>query len=215
MGTRGVFGVRIDGVDKAGYTHWGGHPDNLGVSMVDQAGKIMKDLELWKQRARDMVLVSSEGEPTAEQIQKWSEFTDLGVSKQMDQDWYCLMRGAQDDLLVHLELGEIDDAISFIKDSLSCEFGCLINLDEMTIEMYEGFQGSPHAKGRYAEESDAPSSDCGSNKYYACQLVGTFPLDNIPPDWQSQCKFGSEEDEDEVETGTDVGPTSQGERPSA
>ena len=65
-------------------------------------------------------------------------------------------------------------------------------MDDETLEVYEGFQKEPHNKGRYC--SYKPEKDDKiSSEYYACALVGTFPLNDIPEDWAEQC-FPKEEE---------------------
>lgn len=60
---------------------------------------------------------------------------------------------------------------NFIKNSLFCEYAYIINLDNMTLEFYNGFQKKPQIGNRF-----------GSNLkdgYYPCRLVCIFNLTDI------------------------------------
>ena len=78
----------------------------------------------------------------------------------------------------------------FIKDSLFCEYGYIINMDTKKLEMYEGFQKKPDKRksNRYGTENE--------RGYYPCRMVKAFPLDKIPDDWMAKA-FPRDEDEDD------------------
>lgn len=61
----------------------------------------------------------------------------------------------------------------FIYDSLMCEHGYIINLDDNVLEYWEGWQEEPHDSRYQAEKVE---------KYYPCKLALTFPLNNITED---------------------------------
>ena len=63
------------------------------------------------------------------------------------------------------------DNLSFIKDSLFCEYAYIVNLDTDQLEFYCGFQHKPDETNRYG---------CEENRgYYPCRMVACFPLDVI------------------------------------
>ena len=68
----------------------------------------------------------------------------------------------------------MEEGNSFIRDSLFCEWGYILNLDEGVLEVYQGFQKSPHDNGRYSD------TEASSSGYYGSALIVTFPLDNLP-----------------------------------
>ena len=73
-----------------------------------------------------------------------------------------------------LAAGVIEDAGDFPADSLFAEWGYVIDLDgDGMFEVYEGFQKSPHDKGRFAGmERDGD--------YYPVALRARWPLANLP-----------------------------------
>lgn len=204
MGTRGAFGVRIDGQDKLMYNHFDSYPSGLGTEIVDyiQAGLVKGgNIEQLKTWARNLKLIDKDIPPTQEDIERLAEYTDLGVSGQSTSDWYCLTRKMQGDLQACLKAGYMLPANDFVNDSLFCEYAYIINLDDETLECYKGFQREPHQLGRYATNQLGKEYDyrkgSGSPDYYPVALVGTFPLTAIPENWMDIAYPRDDDDEDD------------------
>jgi len=67
------------------------------------------------------------------------------------------------------------DNLSFMFNSLFCEFAYVINLDTEMLEIYFGWQREKGI-GRYVGNS--------ANKgYWGVSLVKEYPLNNIPYNW--------------------------------
>jgi hypothetical protein len=176
MGTRGFYGFVVKGEEKIGYTHWGGHPEGVGIDLLTWASGVSP--EEWdeiKELAAAVRPVTNEIAPTDEDIEKCKPWTDLGVSERSTSDWYCLLRHAQGDVAGMLETGYVMDNHEFPLDSLMCEGGALVDLDTMRFEYYHGFIHEPHQDGRYA--SRLPD---GRDGYYPCRLAASWPLDELP-----------------------------------
>jgi hypothetical protein len=63
MGTRGLFGVRIDDTDKLTYNHFDSYPTGLGKGLADQLKPFVSSkegIEWLKDRARKLRLVNEE-----------------------------------------------------------------------------------------------------------------------------------------------------------
>ena len=187
MGTRGCWGFRQDGQDKLTYNHFDSYPTGLGQELVD-ALKEVTDMTFFKTCVRDLELVKTDVPPTKKQIEKLCQFTDLTVSERSTADWYCLLHDCQGDLHKTLEASVMSDDHHFMNDSLFCEWAYVINLDDDTFEIYEGFQKKCHALGRYA----SGPSDGG---YFPVALVSVFPLNRIPKDFAKVLEK-SENDDD-------------------
>lgn len=199
MGTRGVFGVRCDEQDRMMYNHFDSYPECLGDGILRSIkSAIAKDgrsvcVARWREQARKVRLVNERDKPTpADKLQcRMLGLVDTGVGGQSDDDWYCLTRGGQGELLLMLASGVMLDAGKFILDSLFCEWGYLLNLDAEAIEVYRGFQDKPHNLGRYAgdmSEVEATKRDNAARRkrgeppmsiYYPCALIATLPLADI------------------------------------
>lgn len=187
MGTRGVFGVRIDGQDKLTYNHSDSYPGWLGKEMVRQVREMASvwGLETLKEKARKIELIDDESVPTNEDMQRFAPYYNGSVNNATPGvNWYQLMRELQGDLIGILKVGTMLENNSFIEDSLFCEWGYIVNLDEEVLEIYRGFQTQPPKNSRYVVEK--PYESRGGGNYYACEMIATFPLENIPDDWESK-----------------------------
>jgi hypothetical protein len=181
MGTRGLMGVRIDGIDKLTYNHWDSYPSGLGTSIVNDIRLLLKDPGDvgMAQLAHDIKVVDPESTPTPEEKSKFKQFLELSVSNKSDNDWYCLLYALQGYFAKTLKAGIMIDAHDFVNDSLFCKWMYVANLDSKVFEVYQGFQRKPHSKGRYSTQQN-------SGEYHPLALIAEFPLDNIPDNWVEQ-----------------------------
>ena len=191
MGTRGAFGFLVDGETKVTYNHWDSYPSGLGQDLVDTLTEILDEYSFdWLcEKARKLQFVPNRG-PTEEEIARLRPWTDLSVSERSTSDWYCLLRNAQGDLRATLRAGLIRNSVSFLSDSLFCEFAYVINLDDNLFEIYKGFQKDPHQLGRYHNQLTKDFDERveqGRTAYYpvalqASLLCWAVPL--LPPPLQ-------------------------------
>lgn len=173
MGTRGLYGIRKGGVDKATYNHFDSYPSQLGdhftrfcaalgadglsklfdrIELVDQVEKPMSDQEAY---------CVERGWSNSDAPESWYDSLRL---LQGDFDAYLAAAGATGPVYM------TDDA-DFIRDSLFCEYAYIANLDEGVLEFWAGFQKRPDPANRYGQDAD-----CG---YYPCRLLATWPLDAL------------------------------------
>lgn len=169
MGTRGVFGFHKNSVDKIRYNHYDSYPSGLGKDVKEFVTKHIDELNDISDR---IVLVDNKHPPTKKQIKECEKYTDLSVSEQSTKDWYCLLRGAQDNLEAYADgLKYMEDGADFIKESLFCEWGYVINLDTNRLEIYKGFQNHPQ-DNRYKITKSRDG-------YYNCALIREVPLSQV------------------------------------
>ena len=196
MGTRGTTGFRVNGKDYISYQQFDSYPDGVGVSVCDAVKEIMKDKDKAVILAGKLQLVGDNKKPTAKDIEALAEYTDLGVSNQNTDDWYCLLRKTQGDPMAILKSGYVKDSAGFMADSLFCEFSYIINLDDDILEFYIGFQETDHEKGRYAQMSTKEGG-----KYKPVALISTYPLSEVAADpsgiVENMNSIAYPEDEDE------------------
>lgn len=174
MGTRGVYGFYKNSESKLTYNHFDSYLECLGQSVVDfiQSSTIEELNEICDK----IILVEEDGKPTNEQIKECNKWLNTTVSSQSASDWYCLLRNAQGKLDSYKNgLRYMIDSKEFIKDSLFCEYGYIINLDKNTLEIYEGFQHKPN-NSRYVYKNN-------ENGYYNCKQICEFSLIDIPYNW--------------------------------
>lgn len=158
MGTRGAVGFILDGKEKITYNHFDSYPSGLGNEVLDFLHSIpfnsFSDFKKFKKQVEELELIDERNTPTEEQKQKCRDAgtIDLGVGRQSEDDWYCLLRKAQGDLGQLTEIGLMIDNSNFLKDSLFCEWAYIINLDTNKLEVYQGFNKTPNGAGRYASQ---------------------------------------------------------------
>jgi len=165
MGTRGAFGyigtVEGEQLTKVTYNHWNSYPSGLGCKIANYLkGKSTYD-DIHKDFS-NIELVSHDDTPTLEQKLDCTlaEITDTNVGGQSEEDWYCLLRGAQGDLDKHADVGYMIDSREFLYDSLFCEWAYILNMDTNELEIYIGYQKEKDkVKGRY-----------GDNDWFIAQL---------------------------------------------
>lgn len=173
MGTRGIYGFRKNGKDKLTYNHWDSYPSCLGNTMLE----FCKDTSIDEMNniCDRIVLVDEESKPTDEQIEVCRSFADTSVSTGRIDDWYCLLRDLQGEPSEWKKISGpiyMIDNHEFIKDSLFCEYGYIINLDTNKLEFWVGFQKSPRKRNRYGCEPD-------ESGYYPCRMVSSYALEDI------------------------------------
>lgn len=177
MSTRGLYGIRKNGVDKLTYNHWDSYPSSFGNDII----VFIKDNGYTKlSKMFDLIELVGDKEPTFEQIDNClrANIVDISVAERTVGDWYCLTRKLQGNFPMYSQLTKDSQPIymlkdnAFIKDSLFCEYAYIINLDDETLEFYIGFQKEPDENNRYGTE-------CDDNGYYPCKLVRAFGFDEI------------------------------------
>ena len=176
MSTRGIFGIRKGNEDKLTYNHSDSYPDWLGEKMVEFCATT--SIEALNSIYDRIELVDEGAKPTAAQIEACAKYANTSVSTGSTDDWYCLLRELQGhpeewkniDGTIYM----IDDA-DFIKNSLFCEYGYIINLDTECLEFWIGWQKVPWNENRYGTE-------CNDSGYYPCWMIKEYPLEDISVD---------------------------------
>ena len=189
MGTRGTLGIRKNKKDFLMYNHYDSYPESLGQEVVDFV-KGVKDFDGLAVKTAKLKAVDGDKKIPLKWEKKYRKFHQEVSS---GDDWYSFLRDLQGvDFFKALLKDEIEHIIlgnDFIKDSLFCEYGYIINLDTNKLEFWVGFQDKPQKGNRYGVKPESGSD----NEYYPCKKVGECPLDKIPEDWQS--KFFPKEEE--------------------
>lgn len=193
LGTRGAYGFYKNGENKLTYNHYDSYPEGLGEDVVSFI-RATPLVELHKM-FDEIEMVDRDSKPTAEQIESYKHFADTRVSSGDLEDWYVLLRKTQGDLfafqkgLRHM----IEGGEEFMKDSLYCEWGYVINLDENILEIYKGFQNAPQDNRYHVAEP------CRMG-YYNVTLVKSYPLSSIPKNWMQEVDpIIEDEDEDDYQ----------------
>jgi hypothetical protein len=184
MGTRGIYGVVAGRKEKISYNHYDSYPEGLGLNVLGAGRRIQSDFDNYLVKAKKLKLVSDDRPPTPSQVKKLERFANTTVSTQKVTEWYVLLRELQGDLLGHLDCGFMSDSSKFAQDSLFCEWGWVVNMDDRVLECYRGFVKSmdPPPLGRFVKELKTDPDYPGGSVYQPIHLLGQFPMDDLPDD---------------------------------
>lgn len=170
MSTRGIWGFRLNNQDKLTYNHYDSYLEGLGIELI--LALEGHNLTKLKDRVRFLQLVDENDTPHEKQIETLKNYTNLSIGTKDEKDWYCLLKETQGNLDATLDAGYMIDNHAFVKDSLFCEWGYIINLDDEVFEIYTGFQRNEHNNGRYANLKRTEL-----HSYYPIALIKTIKID--------------------------------------
>ena len=176
MGTRGLYGFYKDGVTKAVYNQFDTYPTGLGIIMFNFVKKYWREMI---DHFDKIEVVKEDSKPTKKQLKRALQYCkpDLNVSMQSMNDWYCVLYDAQNNPEIYAKgLDLLLDATDFIKDSLFCEWAYIMNLDNMTLEIYKGFNKRKQSAKKNRYMSNAVKDKHG---YYPCKLIAICPFERI------------------------------------
>ena len=171
--------VLVDGEFKvAQYGQWDGYPSYTGT-------KILEFLRSWD-RERFERNVRNAHWLTREEVHKtWIEsgFVNMEVASKHTDMYPHLSRDTGCGILEFVQEADhgigLVDSKDFAADSLFCEWGWLVNLDENTLEVYGGFNKSPLTEGdRFLGFDNGDMSD----GYSPIKMIHKFDLDDLPDD---------------------------------
>lgn len=134
---RGVYGFRIDGVEKVTYNHSDSDPDGLGRQIIEWARHT--PLAHQHKIARALILVPLNGTPTPEQVAECRPWAAKGlVGTGQAVDWHNLLREAQGRPEAwDVGLRYMTDARRRLHDpNTDAEWGYVLDLDQETLDVY-------------------------------------------------------------------------------
>lgn len=182
MGTRHLTCVIVDEEMKvAQYGQWDGYPEGQGRTIVDFLTNLTS-LPRFKNNVRLCTFITDE-----ETEKRWKEVGSKGGMATLDQSdafkekWPELHRdiGAKVLELINEAPRKLNDSSDFASDSLFCEWAYVVNLDNETLEIHEGFQQEVHFDGRFATMQDIKEYR-GERQYAPVRLVKTIKFSDLP-----------------------------------
>lgn len=105
MGTRSLLAFRVKRRLIAQYSHWGGSYNEFGIKIIRDF--LSMNVEDFIKRVESLRVVSDSTPPTEEDILLYKKWGDISVGEQTLNEWYCLLRKCQSNLLATLESGVI------------------------------------------------------------------------------------------------------------
>ena len=190
MGTRGAIGFVLDGKWYVTYNHFDSYPSGLGMEVLEFC-KSVEDWEILKQRVKNLTLVDEEIPVPEDLIEKYSCYgqTDVGgvrLAAGTLEDWYNLLRQIQGVATLHeIYVGNLEHMIDnhfFMRDSLFCEWAYIIDLDEMGLRVYKGFNKNTPSEKFLPPDILPPDIDPNKpvDGYYPVKLLYTYNLKRLP-----------------------------------
>lgn len=197
MGTRHLIAVQKNNEYKvAQYGQWDGYLSGQGDNILKFFHE--NNLETFRNKVDNCFFgtqeqineayapyVNSDGWMTMIQADdfKMSEFAHL--SRDTGSSILNVIMKSNDPLM-------LTDQIDFANDSLFCEYAYVIDLDKDILEVYQGFNTEPLPEG--ARFTGKAKDDGG---YQAVKLVASFPLGNLPENFDELDKELNPEDDEE------------------
>ncbi len=205
MSTRGLTGFIADGKWYAMYNHGDSYPEWLGMRVLEFC-KQVEDWNALKENVKELTLVNDDQKPTIEEAELYKCYhenpneTVLGHKKQEITDWYWLLHSLQGEgILYEINKGNLKHLIDdhdFIEDSLFCEWAYIIDLDEMELKVYKGFNTEEYPDTPLPDDVKASSYEVSEGytireiggkethhpetHYYPCRMLYAYSLYKLP-----------------------------------
>lgn len=178
MSTRGLMGHKLNGQYHGTYNHDGSYPAGLGKKVIDFI-LLMNKAEKWEQlinKLPQMQIIDENKDALPELAEHYEQkFGSGGLWGHSKAEWYNLLRKLQGTgyywAITEGMLEHMPDNIDFIRDSLFCEYAYIINLDDMTLELYCGWQKKM--------PPNSPFKRLKGNEYAPCKKIGEMKLADI------------------------------------
>lgn len=203
MGTRHLIAVVADDEYKiAQYGQWDGYPSGQGVDIL----KFLHETNIveFKNTLRNVRWITQE--EWDDIIENHSDGGSIIFGSDHAKYWETqLKRFSRDtgsDILAMVRDGEattLRNNISFAGDSLFCEYAYVIDLDNLTFEVYKGFNKEPVTHGRFLSSDESLTRTDG---YEPVKLIKTYSLIDLPSNEQflADLEPPDEDGEDEEDT---------------
>lgn len=179
MSTRGVVGFVADGKWYVMYNHMDSYPSELGMTVLEFC-KTIDDWDDLKEKVKKIELVNDGDAPTPEQSSLYEGY----ASEKKSDNWYDLLRQLQNGrILYEIAVGNVkhmtDDHI-FMAYSLHCEWGYVIDLDEMALHVYKGRNEEKPNPMRFNFLPDDIDPNKEEDGFYPVKLLHSYNLKKLP-----------------------------------
>jgi len=189
MGTRHLICVVKNGEYKvAQYGQWDGQPENQGVEILDflqnEVDKTkftnqIEALSFISKEELEQMWIEAGKDPNEKLIpmEISSKFKDLYPENSKDTGSGILQLIQDSNRKLKLT-----DNLIFAKDSLSCRWGYVIDLDKNLFEVYEGANETPlnETERFYSIQEQQNPITVHDKTYYPIKQVISFDLDDLP-----------------------------------
>lgn len=191
MGTRHLTIVKADGrYTVAQYGQWDGYPERQGQTVIDFLLKYKDYLAAAEEKFAALRFYTDE-EYELDVLEKYWEKSPYGgytmsygsPEKELwDTKFKHLSRDTGADILDLVMESKIPlklrDSLSFVGDSLLCEWAYVIDFDTGTFEVYKGGNKTPIVDGRFTT-AEFGIDNGGVIEYHPVRLIFSKPLQDI------------------------------------
>jgi hypothetical protein len=184
MGTRNLTCIIKDGLFRvAQYGQWDGYPSGAGAYILNFLNN-QDNIQLLE-NALERVKFYADGE-LEQKLDKAGMNCGIVVGSEQEREYQKQFFWTDRDLrykildaLINRDdpIIMLDNQLDFAGDSLFCEWAYVIDLDQMTLGIYKGFNEDPKADNGVFS-GIVPTDDEG--RYQTVALVKNYPLDDLP-----------------------------------
>src|ERR1700730_17478794 len=136
MGTRGCIRIIVGNKMICIYNHWDLYPSGLGFDLLRELIDLLNKYSI--DGLIDMFtkikIVDNTTKPSEEDIKALEKYTDLTVSRQSKDDWYCLLRKCQGPIIETLECGYANNMKCDEDGDLFIEYVYMIDLNNKKLK---------------------------------------------------------------------------------
>jgi len=192
--TAGAYGFASNTKIKLTYNHFDSFPEGLGREIVAFIRKVEEDKgwASFRFKVDGLTMVDENAKMTEDEARKYfprkKSFAKLPT-------WYEAIHNYQNGkilpAILNGEVSHMTDAKTLPKNSMFCHFVYIIDLNNMTFDVYIGQQ-------KNADNNSYFGKDKNDEGYYPCKFVATWNLSDIPKDWEKQISDIVKADEKKV-----------------
>lgn len=116
-----------------------GHPSLLGQKIVQELRSVIENdiYDQWKNLFHQLKIIGDNDIPSAYDIQKLKPYTNLLVSRQSENDWYCLTYECRGSLGKILESGYLYNYVNENWFPYFQDYAYILNFDSEMMNFYE------------------------------------------------------------------------------
>lgn len=144
MGTRGMIGFISQGNERFSYQQFDSYPSGVGTEVAEFCDRLSESWSInlgMVHAVANLTQVNSESpKPSEAVIKELEPFTNLRVSDQSTEDWYCLVRNTQGHPEMILKSGYCYGDKEFGDDPLFCEWAYIIDFDNNVLDVYTSWE---------------------------------------------------------------------------
>jgi len=180
--TAGAYGFASNTKIKLTYNHFDSFPEGLGREIVAFIRKVEED-QAWtalRVMVDNLTMVDENAKMNEDEARKYfprkKSFPKLPT-------WYEAIHNYQNGKILPAimsgEVSHMTDALNLPKNSMFCHFVYIIDLNNMTFDVYIGQQ-------KKGDDNSYFGKDKNDEGYYPCKFVATWNLNAIPEDWEKE-----------------------------